>query len=66
MQPLSFCWLELKVTTNGHYAATIVVAAVPTVVAATAVIAPPMPVAAVDLNDCSVAAQRMGCCCGHS
>jgi hypothetical protein len=48
---------------------TIVVAAVPTVVvAATAVMAPPMsvPVAAFDLNDCRIgAAQRMGCCCGH-
>ena len=46
----------------------IVVAPVPTVVVAvTAVIAPPMPVAAVDLNDRSIGAvQRIGCCCGHS
>jgi hypothetical protein len=49
---------------------TIVVAAVPTiVVAATAVMAPPMPVsvAAFDLSDCPIGiAQRIGCCCGHS
>jgi hypothetical protein len=51
---------------------TIVVAAIPTVVvAATAVMAPPMPmpmpVSAFDLNDCPIdAAQRIGCCCGHS
>src|SRR6188472_4342473 len=51
---------------------TIVTTAVPTVVvAATAVMAPPMPVsmpmATFDLNDCPVGtAQRIGCCCGHS
>jgi len=48
----------------------IVMAAVPTIVmAATAVMAPPMPmpVAAFDLNDCPIGAtQRIGCCCGHS
>jgi hypothetical protein len=41
------------------------------VVAATAVMAPPMPVsvpvAAFDLNDCPIGiAQRIGCCSGHS
>jgi hypothetical protein len=48
----------------------IVVAAVPTVVmAATAVMAPPMPVAvpAFDLNNRLIgSAQRIGCCHGHS
>ena len=48
----------------------IVVATVPTiVVAATAVMAPPMPmpVAAFDLNNCFIgSAKRIGRCCGHS
>jgi len=48
----------------------IVVAAVPTVVmAATAVMAPPvpMPMPAFDLNNRLIgSAQRIGCCCGHS
>ena len=47
------------------------VATVPTVVmAATAVMAPPMPMAAFDLNNCLIGsarrAQRKGCCCGQS
>ena len=45
-----------------------VVAAVPTVVVAvTPVMAPSMPVAALDLNNCLIGcAERIGCCCGHS
>ena len=71
MQPLPF-WLEVKVTTNGDDAANHSDGRGtnrsggrdrhdgPTMPM-------PMPVTAFNLNDCPIgAAQRIGCCCGHS